>query len=594
MKKFTKSALATAVIMGAGASFVHAGTEACFEVYRVTTDAVDGVNDESGAVAAHDTKYTPASCDTTRTAAAATELQAIDTPKIAWELTGNVSPDLETIGDQRTQIVYIPTTDVPPASRITMRLNGANFGTGNANQMYLVSQDSGGGNYQTVASSDAAFDETSEVEFLTKAGVTIGAGTRLLLSALNPDDVAATDDLIQGISINIQNTETCTPTPEVTIEALTAYTDGGSTITGAQSNGLTTALVDISEQFELVAGANDTTEVDVDAEDPSFRQQFVNNGQSGGAWDNQTIATAGATDTSSFWEARFIDSYDDFDLAVDLAADDEVTVSVKTDSATGDGVTLSFLANIGAGASDEVGDGSALDATQADHISVGATDDVILLDIEEEADDLIELTETATTYTIDANDIWQAHAGVGAASADIYVAARLMNSDDEIMEFNYDVDTTWSLDFDDNNLLDKTGCETPTPFEVGVNGAVLKAPYVYTVDGGGFVRITSEHTSEATIFMDIFGEDTATDPTGKETKNVNVGTVAPKSSVVLTTPALLAAAEAAGFTPTANGRHSMTFTVTAPKNKIHGAAVQKKAGDGDRVMAVLDQNDWSE
>jgi hypothetical protein len=38
----------------------------------------------------------------------------------------------------------------------------------------------------------------------------------------------------------------------------------------------------------------------------------------------------------------------------------------------------------------------------------------------------------------------------------------------------------------------------------------------------------------------------------------------------------------------------MTFTVTAPKNKVHGVSVMKIPGGVDRVMPVLDQNDWSQ
>jgi hypothetical protein len=576
MRNFTKTALATACLLGAGTA--SAGTEACFEVYKVTPNGtVDGI------VAAHGTPYTLAGCNSTRGVAGAGTLATIVNPTVAWELTGDVDLNLESLGAvPRTHIVYIPTTDVPPASRIRMQLDGANFGTGNANQIYLVSLD-GNGDYQTVASSDGAFDDTDTVEFLTKAGVTIGAGTRLLLSTLNPVDDPEADNLIEGISINIQNEETCNPSPEVTISAISAVTDGDTIILGAVSDLAdgATAIIDISEQFAIVANPQVTNEILVDAEDPSFRQQFVVSKVTGD-WVGQVIPTDGAIDTAAYWETQFTNDFAAFDSAVTLDADDEIQVAVSADSGTGDGVTLSFLANVGQNGQASIGNGSVLDEAEDDHLGIDADDDIELVDIDDNATDLLPLTETPTTYVIDANEIWGT-----TATSDIYVAARLMNSDDEIMEFNYDVNTTWSLDFQDASLLNKNGCETPIPFNVGVNGAVLKVPYTFTNTGAGFVRITSEHSSEATIFMDIFDESS------NETKNINLGLIQSKSSEVLATSDLLASAVAGGYVGTGT-RHTMTFTVTAPKNKVHGVSVMKIPGGVDRVMPVLDQNDWSQ
>ena len=87
--------------------------------------------------------------------------------------------------------------------------------------------------------------------------------------------------------------------------------------------------------------------------------------------------------------------------------------------------------------------------------------------------------------------------------------------------------------------------------------------------------------------MDIFDESS------NETKNVNLGQIANKASNVFKTEDLLAAAVADGYVGT-GARHTMTFTVTAPKNKVHGVSVQKIVGGVDRVMPVLDQNDWSQ
>lgn len=576
MKKFNLATLPLAVAGVLASTSAFAGTEACFEVFK---------GDVAAVIAGHDTVYTPASCEAARTGLGVTTLAALDSASVAWERTGNVDLDLNNLGaagDERTHIIYIPTTDIPPASRITMELNGADFGEDNANQIYLVQHI--GGNYETVASSDGAFDNTSEIEFLTKAGVTISAGTRLLLSVDNPNGAIAAAD-IDGINIHVANDETCSIDPEVTIIATSARTDNNQAIDGGTSNPLTgaTPILDISEQFEIVANPQMTNEILVDAEDPSFRQQFVVSKDGGGDWVGQVIATDGAIDTSAFWEAQFINNYDNFDLAVAMDADDEITVATSATSGTGEGVTLSFLANVGANGQADIGNGSVLDAAEDDHLGVHADDDIILLDIEEEATDLITLTDTPATYTVDANDLFRSD-----ENSDVYTVARLMNSDDEVMDFNYEVKTSWSMDFNDDDLLNKVACETPMPFRVGVNGAVIKVPYTYTkLNEGGFVRITSEHTTEATVFMDIFDEDS------HETKNVNLGQIAPKASNVLKTDDLLAAAVTAGYMGTGD-RHTMTFTVTAPKNKVHGVSVQKIAGGVDRVMPVLDQNDWSQ
>ena len=562
MNKFKLAALPLAMAGIVASNSALAGTEACFESYRTVAGGA-----AAGLVIAHDTLYTPASCDATPTAAGATELQALDNAKIAWELTGDLDIDLEALGavNPRHHIVYIPTTDIPPASRITMELSGADFGTANANQMYLVHKD-GGGDYQTVASSDGAFDNGTTITFLTKAGVTIGAGSRLLLSQLNPTGVAEDGTLIEGIHLHLANTEVCDPSPSVTIAATSAKTDGNTDILGATSDAF--EILDVSEQFELVAGADSTNEIEVDAEDPSFRTQFVFE-QDAGDWVGKVIAE------EAFWEAKFINNHDSLDAAITIAADDDIILGVSATSGTGDGVELSIDID-----STNAADASILDASEADHRDAGATIDKV--DINDNTSDMVALTMSNVDYTIDADELFP-----NDADEIMNVAVILSNDntpDAQVMEFNYEVNTTWSMDFDDDSYLDKNACETPTPFDVGVNGAVLKVPYTYETSSN-WVRITSEHNNEATIFLDIFDESS------NEYKNVNLGQIQGKSSVVLTAEDMIAAAKAEGYAGVGE-RHTMTFTVTAPKNKVHGVSVQKIPGGVDRVLPVLDQNDW--
>lgn len=581
MKKFNLAALPLAVAGVLASTSAFAGTEACFEVYKVAA---------AGLVTNHSDLYSPASCEATRAGASTTTLEAVVNPTVAWELTGDVDLNLEVLGTiPRTHIVYIPTTDIPPASRIKMQLTGADFGTANANQIYLVHDD--GTNFQTVASSDGVFNDGVDIEFLTKAGVTIGAGSRLLLSTNNPDgtvlNTVGAD--IPGINLHINNSETCTIDPVVSIRATSALTDSGTTIAGGRSStaditvsGGSTSVVSIPEQFNLLAvlplTPNATRDIQVDAEDPSFRKSFVNNGMADLAgtptWSNQVIAQ------KAFWEAKFTNSFDTLDMFVTLDADDTVSFDLSTDSGTGDGVTFGILADI----TNPV-DLSVLDAEAVSHIEAVNVADILLVDITGSTTEELALTETPVNHSALATEYFQESAGVVAVTN---AATTLTNDVTEVMEFNYDVTTTWSMNFNEVALLNKNACKPPVPYSVGVNGAVLKVPYAYTKTGnGGFVRITSEHTTEATIFMDIFDESS------NEYKNVNLGQIAPKSSNVLLADGLLQSAIDAGYTGTGD-RHTMTFTVTAPKNKVHGVSVQKIAGGVDRVMPVLDQNDWSQ
>jgi len=580
MKKFNLAALPLAVAGVLASTSAFAGTEACFEVYRGAVNSV---------VTNHDVLYTPAACEINRSGADVTSLAVNDAATVAWELTGDVNLDLDDIDGAGTlvsptsHIVYIPTTDVPPASRITMQLTGADFGTANANQLYLVHLDAAG-DYQTVASSDGSFDNTTNVEFLTKAGVLIGAGSRLLLSNTNPNGVLEDGTLITGVQVHVANSETCSITPEVTIKAISAFTDAGTVIAGASSSSTgAESILDISEQFALItlppAVANAKQGVLVDAEDPSFRKSFVNNGQVGGDWANQTIAQ------KAFWEASFTNKFNTLDLYVTLAPTDTVTVATSADSSTGAGVTLAVLT---ANHAVDFASLTILDSSEVTHINQGLVSGFLptTVNLDGIGPDEVALTSTPTNHVAFASEYFSESTG---NVSTVNAAVTITNDVTKIMEFNYNVNTSWSMNFTNASYLDKqAACSAPAPFEVGVNGAVLKVPYVYTkLNEGGFVRITSEHNSEATIFMDIFDESS------NETKNVDLGLIQPKSSNVLKADDILALAVANGYTGTGD-RHTMTFTVTAPKDKVHGVSVQKIAGGVDRVMPVLDQNNWSQ
>ncbi|QZO13439.1 hypothetical protein [Pseudoalteromonas piscicida] len=234
------------------------------------------------------------------------------------------------------------------------------------------------------------------------------------------------------------------------------------------------------------------------------------------------------------------------------------------------------------------------------------------------------LTEdVATVYNTEALDLFTEVAGAGnlaeantsttLAGADhnvVYYAVE-NNPTDGIMNFNYEVTTNYTLDFGDTDYIDHCKANKIT-HKVGVNGAVLKVPYVVNAEGN-FVRVTNEHDEAAEVTVDVFGESANGNTGARKVTAVELGQVPAKSSVVYFVPKLIEqaiaqkgytgadggyAAESLGTNAanakSADNRHTVTFTVTAPKDSVHGVSVQKIIGGTDRVMPVLDQNEWSQ
>ncbi|MCG7543708.1 hypothetical protein MHM93_05860, partial [Pseudoalteromonas sp. MM17-2] len=174
--------------------------------------------------------------------------------------------------------------------------------------------------------------------------------------------------------------------------------------------------------------------------------------------------------------------------------------------------------------------------------------------------------------------------------------------------FNYNVKPTYTLDFGTATELDHCK-EEVTSHQIGVNGAVLKVPYAVSAEGN-FVRVTNEHDEAAEVTVDLFSESDNGNLNNRKVTAVQLGTVPAKSSVVYFVPELVSEAEAQqGYTSAdggfgagdlgsnagaSNNRHTLTFTVTAPRDSVHGVSVQRIVGGVDRVMPVLDQNEWSQ
>ena len=162
MKNFKIAALPLAIAGLVASNQAFAGTQACFEIYKGADNAA--ITDAGLQL---DTVYTNAGCiaEANRGGMSNVDLNPTIEARIAYELTKDYDIDFdETDGvNTDTQIIYIPTTDIPSGTLITMNLSGATF-KGNNNIIHLVQDnllgDGAGGDttFDAVASTDGAVD----------------------------------------------------------------------------------------------------------------------------------------------------------------------------------------------------------------------------------------------------------------------------------------------------------------------------------------------------------------------------------------------------------------------------------------------------
>ncbi|MFN4055636.1 MAG: hypothetical protein ACK4GU_12225 [Alishewanella aestuarii] len=626
MKQLKRALLSTAVLAGLYAGNAMAGTEACFEVLKATDDA-----SATEIFQRWSTVYQKAGCEV-GPGAPDQQLAGFNPISVAYELTGNLQlnfndVDGNAVADDLALPFYIPTTDLPGGSRIQVAIEGGRFAN-NGNQLHLIQvtrTDVGGGvfeyAFESVASSDGVVDRTGSiaagftggqlVTFVTKAANTVGAGTRLFISRTSVNATVQIDETtdtfttgsytaLQPLNIGINNTG-CPANPDVLLRATSARTDGGSTIIGGQSsnnvaNSVLT-LVSASPQFAMfvTGGQAGATVAEVNAEVPSLRTEFVfdNSGANPNAWTPTRVRPDFA-----WFQQHATNNGDNLDRAVALAAGDRVQLHVAATNPTGSTVVFDAYQDLDAAAGDSTSSaiGDVFNTALSWSTTFGGALALDNISIPTAAD-----PATTPARYIDANAVFQDSTG---AQFPTYFTVE--NTNDGVMNFNYDVNVRYGIDFVNANYIDLSPACNPfvNTHDIGVNGAVLKVPYVVDA-ASNFVRISNEHTSEALITMDIFGEDPATGSAGKETVNVQIGSLPAKASVVYNIADLLELARDAGYAEyvgatVANGqatngrRHFVTFTVTAPKNKVHGVAVQRITNGVDRVIPVLDQNDWNQ
>lgn len=623
-----KFALLPAAIAGAllsGNAF--AGTDACIEITKSTV-AYGEVNAQQ--------LYLGSSCDYSG-GSADVALKPNEAASVAYELTKELPYSLEDItmtaytGKPKDDlsIVYVPTTDIPPASRLTFDLSiNATFNVpGDIIYLIKVEEDTPAVpavpavpgtpgtpatpatyKYTAVASSDGDVDTKSTALFMFKSGVTVGAGSRLFLSTANqPLNLGE----IETPGITLGFAPECSSEEAVTLAVTKAETDNGYPIKGAVTKKASN-LVTQKNQFVLAkqhvlaaeTGTQYTVEADVDAEMPAYRKYFVTNatetdenGQpvTPANWDGQT------TGISVLWQAQFINKAGELDLPHRIQEDDDVILETTAKNYSGEKMFLGL-------ASQTVNGDSALDDSADDHLS--ATIDRVEFN---NSVNWAKLQPSRTIYTIDADEVLDPASGEDlTVTSTRNLAMQLKTDGITPMQFGYSVNANFGLDLDQTaagisgikyqNIA--TYCNPKTPFAIDVNGAVLKVPHG-TPDAGNFVRIVNEHESEATVSVEMFDESDNTNnkvtfmldaSTGFGAAQYKLG--AYDSSVfemkkIFDQYKIEAAKQ--GHTAFANSnRATMTFTVTAPENKVHATSVIKGPGNTDRVMAVLDTNDWAQ
>lgn len=539
----------------------NAGVEGCLEVFGSGT-ALNTVLD---------TIYTPASC-VPGALGTATTIGADDPADVAAELIRNLDYGFDDLNNDGTAVVqdttvaltddslamvYTPTTDIPSGSVITMELLGNGvMATFNATQIFLVRDaslaDAGtmgaDDSLEIVATSDGQVDGETSVRFIS-AGE-IKAGTRLLLTAANANSTTFTSP---GISL-VQTACVVPGSSEGNVDLqVTSAISGTVSIQGAVTDG-DDSILDFSTQFALLQdetpftfGHDEAVNAVVDSTDGNnARAVFVANNTLGFSDEVQTTLASN--------HVTAIDLFSEFDYAVVANNTHDVEFFFDTVSGTSPAnVSMDVLDNVlGLGLSALQG-GSALIGPQT----------------------------VASTRIADLDDLTQ-----GGLSQAISVQ---LNATGGVMDFGYTAQANYTIEFNSAALRDHC-LQTAAMFEVDINGAVIKVPYV-TDNGSGsqFVRITNESDAQARVFVDVVDEN------GNEVEAVELDPIVANGSGLYVASQISAAAKAASPGTLQTDRLFMTFTVTAPANTVFATSVQKIGNGAERVIPVFDaDNTWSQ
>jgi hypothetical protein len=238
MKNLNKALVASAVFAALSAGNAYAGVEACISVFKG-----DPVNDANfGTVIPN---FQPADCRVN--GGALHPGIAGDVGSVAYEVVRDTHINLENTGFDATHglnVAYVPTSDIPGGSRITVHLHGnsktsangdrtevdgsALFDAANNNQIFLLGREGQVNSTQLriLATSDGVLNDRDTATFIVQSGITIPAGTRLYFSKTNGQ--------ITPISIRTKF-DSCTTTQtfaDIQMSVSRAATDNNQNIEG--------------------------------------------------------------------------------------------------------------------------------------------------------------------------------------------------------------------------------------------------------------------------------------------------------------------------------------------------------------------------
>ncbi|EGQ8184319.1 hypothetical protein I7105_002492 [Vibrio parahaemolyticus] len=550
MKLGLLPAAVTAALLSGNAM---AGTEACFEVYNSAT------------VQGHTETYQPSACVTNGSGTDATNQLFAQVPsKVAAEAVGPEFDGIDFVSSN-TQIVYIPTTDIPGGSVIEMELNSASMQAVFANEnniIHLIKYD--GTDYEAVASTDGQVFGQKTIKFITKSGTTIGAGTRLAFSRI------ATG--LEPVAIDFAN-QGCITTDideSILVQSTSAISGGtGIDIEGGVSKEF--EIVDVRNQYEVKFNV---TEGEVNAESSSSvsgnpiiaRSEFVYDATEKTLTNQKDRLIAPVTFTTNTG----------FDVEAPLTAATDFNQKMKL---VGDQTTAGEAVRV---IMWDDQDDTTGDLTNRINFEPGAADAVPGKD---------------KTYETLASTLFP-------ASGDNVVYYALTNTvDGKVMNFNYSLVNEHELDFNSDERRNRF-CDEAKQIDVGVNGAVLKVPYIVR-KGDNWVRIANEHDQSAEISVEILDDSSniaetvsftlpAMSPNGKEDWSLGA-----YDQVQIGMPQLMVYAAQQGYVDSAAATTHMTvtFVVTAPREKVHGVANMNRNNPnlpGGQIVPVLDKNTWSQ
>lgn len=141
-----------------------------------------------------------------------------------------------------------------------------------------------------------------------------------------------------------------------------------------------------------------------------------------------------------------------------------------------------------------------------------------------------------------------------------------------------------TADFSSNVSGLSVTADNSTKFNLDINGAQLRAPYLFN-NSLSWIRITNTSDMSAEITADVYDE------AGNKVTNINMGTVAGKSSKVIYANEIINAAKNKSGTPSnfaENGRFTAEFIVAAPSKNVSAVSVVKITSSGsERFFPVF-------